>query len=230
MGIFTRFKDIVSSNINSMLDKAEEPEKMIRLMIREMEDTLVELKATCAGSMAGCKNLGRERDALRATADTWHTRAALAVDKGRDDLAREAIAERRRWEDRANAVDEELAQAEALVAQAQEDIGQLEDKLRTAKEKQRLLAQRHTRARERKRARDDMRRADSTDAVIRFEELEQRIERMEAEATLAGAPKTRRTTLDGEFARLETDSGVENELQAMKAGRASAAKPGEDGA
>ena len=93
MGIFTRFKDIVSANLNSMLDKAEDPEKLIRLMIREMEETLVELKAACAGNMAGVARIRRELEAARARVATWDDRARLAVDRGRDDLAREALVE-----------------------------------------------------------------------------------------------------------------------------------------
>ena len=90
MGIFTRFRDIISSNINAMLDKAEDPEKLISLMIREMEDTLVEIKASCAGVMANKKKLQRQMSEAQARSENWEQKAALAVTKGRDDLAREA--------------------------------------------------------------------------------------------------------------------------------------------
>ena len=99
MGIFTRFRDIVSSNINAMLDRAEDPEKLIKLMIREMEDTLIELKAACAGVIAGRKKLQRRLDNLVSRQEQWQTRANLAVDRGRDDLAREALNEKRRFAD-----------------------------------------------------------------------------------------------------------------------------------
>ena len=95
MGIFTRFRDIVSSNINAMLDSAEDPDKMIKLMIREMEDTLIEIKSSCAGVIASRKKLERKYDELVERRDLWAERAGLAVNKGRDDLAREALMEKR---------------------------------------------------------------------------------------------------------------------------------------
>ncbi|HQK77746.1 MAG TPA: PspA/IM30 family protein, partial [Candidatus Hydrogenedentes bacterium] len=100
MGIFSRVADIISSNINAMLDKAEDPEKLVRLMIREMEDTLIEIKASCAGAMAQRKKIGRQIEDVRAGEARWAERAQLAVDKGRDDLARDALLEKRRFTDR----------------------------------------------------------------------------------------------------------------------------------
>ncbi|MBW1995316.1 MAG: PspA/IM30 family protein, partial [Deltaproteobacteria bacterium] len=97
MGIFTRFRDIVSSNINVMLDRAEDPEKLIKLMIREMEDTLVELKASCAGVMADSKRLARQLEDIESRIRYWEEKAGLAVRKARDDLAREALLEKRRF-------------------------------------------------------------------------------------------------------------------------------------
>jgi len=213
MGVFTRFKDIISANLNSMLDKAEDPEKMIRLMIREMEETLVELKANCAGAMAESKKLRRQVGELDAKAQGWSTRAELAVDRGRDELAREALLEKRRYTEKMQLLEDELGASDALIAQAQNDIAQLEEKLGSAKEKQRLLIQRHYRAKDRKRSRDELRRADGGDAMRRFELLEQNIERMEAEAELAG-PRT--VNLEEEFARLEGASDLESELRQIK--------------
>ena len=131
MGIFTRFRDIVSSNINSMLDRAEDPEKLIRLMIREMEDTLVELKAACAGVMAETKTVQRRMDEAGDRSRFWADKAKLAIDKGRDELAREALVEKRRHHERFAALEAELKQQSGLVAQYHEDIRQLEDKLKT---------------------------------------------------------------------------------------------------
>jgi len=96
MGIFTRFRDIVGSNINSMLDRAEDPEKLIKLMIQEMEDTLIELKTACAGVMAENKKVECQLQGIDKRVDYWESKANLAVRKGRDDLAREALLERRR--------------------------------------------------------------------------------------------------------------------------------------
>jgi phage shock protein A len=128
MGIFTRFRDIVSSNINAMLDKAEDPEKLIKLMIREMEDTLVEIKASCAGVMASSKKVQRQLDEVQSREEYWKERAELAVNKGRDDLAREALIEKRGYSDRADALKKELIGCDSLVEQYQDDIRQLEER------------------------------------------------------------------------------------------------------
>ncbi len=184
MGIFTRFRDIVSANINAMLDKAEDPEKLIKLMIREMEDTLVELKASCAGVMANSKKVQRHLDEAQSKATYWGKNAELAVNKGRDDLAREALVEKRRYIERIDALEHEAVEHSKLIEQYQEDIRQLEDRLGSAREKERVLVQRHIHARKKKRAQEEIRRIDSSEAIFKFELLENRIERMEAEADL----------------------------------------------
>ncbi len=214
MGIFTRFRDIISSNINAMLDKAEDPEKLIRLMIREMEDTLVEIKASCAGVMASSKKVQRQLDEVLAREKHWKDRAGLAVNKGRDDLAREALVEKRRYSDRADTFEKELIEYKALIEQYQDDIRQLEDKLGTAREKQRVLVQRHIHANGKKRAQQEIRRMDSSEAILRFEEFENRIERMEAEADMVNFG--RKPTLEGEFDMLLVDEDIEKELRTLK--------------
>jgi phage shock protein A len=224
MGVFSRFADIVTANISAMLDRAEEPEKMIRLMIREMEETLVEIKAGCASSMAKRTHVGRQLDDARRRVDVWQERARLAVDKGREDLAREALIERRNCQDRVDALEGEAAEFDALIEQARDDIGKLEEKLRSAQEKQRILLQRHRAATARKRAQQDIRRAEGAEAVVRFEQFEQRIERMEAEAALVNPP--RRGSLDAEFALLEGSDDIEKELEALKQGRKAPEKKG----
>jgi phage shock protein A len=214
MGIFTRFRDIVTSNINAMLDKAEDPEKLIKFMIREMEDTLVEIKASCAGVMAGSKKIQRMLDEVMSRAKYWEERAALAVNKGRDDLAREALVEKRRFSDRTDALRQELVEHDNLVEQYQNDIRQLEDKLGTAREKQRILAQRHIRAKKKRRAQEEIRRMDSSEAIIKFEQLENHIERMEAEADLVNFGK--KPILEKELDNLLVDEDIEKELQSLK--------------
>jgi len=215
MGIFSRFTDIVSSNINSMLDKAEDPEKMIKLMIHEMEDTLIELKSSCAGVIAGRKKIERKFEAMKGKATLWNKRAALAVEKGRDDLAREALMEKRRFTESTEALENELANYKDLLKQYQEDIVQLEEKLKSAKEKKRLLVQRHKRATGKKRAHEDIRRSDSADTMARFDKLESRIEQMEAEADLVNMPK--KPSVADEFEDLATDDEIEKELANIKA-------------
>lgn len=226
MGIFTRFRDIISSNINSMLERAEDPEKLLRLMIQEMEETLVELKASCAGAMAVTVKIRREWEQMEAKSLGWQDKAALAVDKGYEELAREALMERRRVESKVELLARELDENESIIEGYKTDIATLEEKLLSAKEKQRLLVQRHMRAKGRKRAGQDLRRADSQTAMMRFEEFEQRIDRMEAEAELAGPwkgdeqhekdRKKESFTLAEKFAMLEADEDIERELDALR--------------
>ena len=184
MGIFTRFRDIVSANINSMLDKAEDPEKMLKMMIREMEDTLVEIKSACAGVMAAGKRIERELEGTQSRVDYWKEKATLAVNKGRDDLARDALIEKRRYSEKVESLQRELKEHQVLVAQYQDDMVQLEQKLGGAREKQRTLVQRHIHAQRQRQAQEEIRRIDNSEALFKFEEYENRIERMEAEADL----------------------------------------------
>ena len=214
MGIFTRFRDIVGSNINSMLDRAEDPEKLIKLMIQEMEDTLIELKAACAGVMAENKQIERQLRQLNKRIDYWESNAGLAVQKGRDDLAREALLEKRRHSKRALSLSVEKSEHEALLEQYKDDIRQLEDKLNSAREKERMLVQRHIHANGKKRAQQEMRRMDSADAIFKFEELENRIDQMEAEADLVNFG--RKPTLEDELERLSLDEEIESQLKALK--------------
>ena len=217
MGIFTRVRDIISANLNAMLDKAEDPEKLIRLMIKEMEDTLVEIKASCAGAMAAKKKIERDCHTVETRAGQWGEKAQLAVDKGREDLAREALIQKRRYAERSTALQKERTECDALILQYQEDITQLENKLGAVREKQRLLIQRHIHAQKRKRAQEDLRRLDSSDAFVRFEQFENRIERMEAEADLVNPGPGTEHQLAQEFARLEGDEEIEKELARLKA-------------
>jgi len=205
-----------------MLDKAEDPEKLIRLMIQEMEDTLVEVRASCADVMAAAKRVERVREEAKLKAAQWEERAMLAVSKGREDLAREALLEKRRHNERADSLDREIAECNSIVEQYQGDIVQLEEKLAAAREKQRVLTQRHIHARKKKRAQMDIRRMETTDAFIRFEQFENRIERMEAEADLVNFG--RKSSLEADFAGLEGDEVLEKELQTLKE---VAQKPGE---
>ena len=214
MGIFTRFRDIISSNINAMLDKAEDPEKLIRLMIREMEDTLVEIKSACAGVMAGGKKIKRQLDGLETRTQYWEEKAELAVSKGRDDLAREALVEKRKFYRRMETLEGDLAEHDLLIEQYQDDIRQLEEKLKSARDKQRMLVQRHIHARKKMQAQEELRRIDSSETVMKFDEIENRIERMEAEADLVNYG--RKTSLEEELERLSVDEEIENELRALK--------------
>jgi phage shock protein A len=224
MGIFTRLRDIVNSNLNAMLDKAEDPEKLIRLMIQEMEDTLVEIRASCADAMANEKKVQRTREAVIANAKQWEQRAQLAVNRGREDLAREALIEKRRYIERAEKLESESSQLSVLIEQYQSDIVQLENKLNAAREKQRILLQRHIHAHNKKRAEMDIRRMETSDTILRFEQFENRIERMEAEADLVNYGRNQ--TLEEEITCLESDEELEKELQDLKASTARTVEKG----
>lgn len=214
MGIFTRFRDIVSANLNAMLDKAEDPEKLIKLMIHEMEDTLIELKASCAGCMATVKKVERQLSQALSRSDFWKEKAELAISRGRDDLAREALLEKRRYSEKTDNLDLELTEHNALVDRYYDDIRQLEEKLKGAREKQRLLTQRQIRARVKKQAQEEIRRAAGSDTMLKFDMLETRIERMEAEADLVNPAA--KSTLEEQIDALAADDAIEAELAAMK--------------
>jgi phage shock protein A len=197
-----------------MLDKAEDPEKMIKLMIHEMEDTLIDLKSSCAGVIAGSKKIERKLDELINKKDLWAKRADLAVHKGRDDLAREALIEKRRFSEISDTLAGELSEHSGLIEQYRTDIAELEDKLDNAKEKKRILVQRHKRASGKMRAHEEIKRSNSSDTMARFEKLESRIEQMEAEAELVNT--TRKPTTDDEFENLGNDEEIEKELAKLK--------------
>lgn len=213
MGIFSRFRDIINSNLNAMLEKAEDPEKLIKLMIQEMEDTLVELKASCAGAMANRTRVNRAHETAVENVTKWDKKARLAVEKGREDLAREALLEKRACQEEASNREQEVEHFDNLITQYQKDIQQLEDKLQAARNKHRILVQRHIHASHRKTAQNKIRNADSSDAFVRFEQFESRIDRMEADADLVNY---RGSNLDDEFSRMETDEQIEKELASIK--------------
>ena len=219
MGIFTRFRDIVSSNINDMLDQAEDPEKLIKLMIREMEDTLIEIKSSCANTIASRKKVERLLEETRERELFWGKKAELAVTKGRDDLARQALLEKRRFTQRVDAVDEEFTELGAIVEQYRDDIQELENKLGSAREKQRMLVQRHIRATRKKKAQQEIRRVDSAEVMQKFDEIESQIERMEAEADLVNFG--RKNSLEEEFEGLAADDEIEQQLSHLKSSQSS---------
>ena len=214
MGIFTRFRDIIGSNINSMLDRAEDPEKLIRLMILEMEDTLIELKVACAGVMAESNRVRHQLQTSEKRIHYWEDRARLAVTRGKDDLAREALLEKRRFTQRSELLADEISRHQFLMGQYREDIRQLEEKLKSAHDKERQLVQRHIHATHKRRAQEEIRRIDHSDTIIKFEELEHRIDHKEAEAGLVNFGH--KPNLEDELERLEMDVEIENELRGLK--------------
>ena len=214
MGVFTRLKDIINSNLNAMLDAAEDPDKLIRLMIQEMEDTLVEVKANCAGAIAARKRAERAVATAETAISTWEDRARLAIEKGREDLAREAIRERRRLEELRDAHAKEVSGCDEVVARYKEDIGAVEAKLVDARQRHRLLVQRHKRAKTHERTRGVIERVTRYDAVTKFDQLEQRIERMEAFQEID--PDLQKPSLEEAFAALKEADAIEEELARLK--------------
>jgi len=214
MGVFTRLKDIINSNLNAMLDAAEDPDKLIRLMIQEMEDTLVEVKANCAGAIAARKRAEKAVASAETAIVTWEERARMALEKGREDLAREAIRERRRLEDLRDAHAKEATGCDEVVSRYKEDIAAVEAKLVDARQRHRLLVQRHKRAKTHERTRGVIERVTRYDAVTKFDQLEQRIERMEAFREID--PDLQKPSLEEAFAALKEADAIEEELARLK--------------
>jgi len=214
MSIFSRFRDIINSNFNSMLDNAEDPEKLIRLMIGEMEETLIEIKATCARVIADSKRTERVMDDMKSRCDFWDEKAEMAVNKGKDDLAREALVEKRSYSQKYENLVHEHGELEAIINNYHSDIQKLEDKLGKAREKQRILIQRHIQARKKMCVQKEIRKMDSSEAILKFDRFENHIERMEAEADLINYGS--HGNLEDKFNNLVLDDEIEAELSMLK--------------
>jgi phage shock protein A len=214
MGIFTRFSDIVNSNINAILDKAEDPEKIVRLMIQEMEDTLVEVRSAAARSIADKKDLNRRIETLERDLSNWDGKAELALRKGREDLAKAALVEKSRVAAAVDALKQDYLAVDEGLAKLNEDISRLESKLDDAKTRQKALLARHKTANSRLAARKKIHDYKIDDAMVRFEQYTHRIDDVEGrvEAYDLGLPKD----LNHEFASLEAEESIKAELDALK--------------
>lgn len=214
MGVFSRMSDIVNSNINSMLDKAENPEKVVRLIIQEMEDTLVEVRSAAARAIADRKELERRIDHAGHESDEWQRRAELAVTKGRDDLAKAALSENRRIGEVLTALQKQHKEIDLGLAKLNDDIAALQEKLADAKNRQKALQLRHNTAANRLRVRSRIHDERIHDALGRFEHYERKLEHMEGKVEAYDLGK--KHDLDRQFADLETDDHAEEELVALK--------------
>jgi phage shock protein A len=214
MGIFTRFSDIVNSNINAILDKAEDPEKIVRLMIQEMEDTLVEVRSAAARSIADKKDLNRKLESIDRELRDWAEKAELAVRKGREDLAKAALIEKSRVKQAGDVLKQEYLAVDEGLSKLNEDIARLESKLEDAKARQKALLARHKTASSRLAVRKKIHDYKIDDAMIRFEQYTKRIDDVESrvEAYDLGLPKD----LKHEFASLEAEDSVREELDELK--------------
>ena len=214
MGIFTRFSDIVNSNINAILDKAEDPEKIVRLMIQEMEDTLVEVRSAAARSIADKKDLNRKLGRLESEQRDWDGKAELALRKGREDLAKAALVEKSRATAATDIIKSDYDAIDEGLNKLNDDIARLENKLADAKARQKSLLARHKTANSRLAARKKIHDYKIDDALVRFEQYTRRIDDVEGriEAYDLGLPKD----LNHEFAGLEAEESVKKELDELK--------------
>ncbi len=215
MGIFSRLTDIINANINATLERAEEPEKLIRLMIQEMEDTLVEVRSTAARSIADKKEVERKLKRLGQAQAEWQRKAELALAKEREDLAKGALMEKAKLANTATALEEELDHLNVGLGKFEEDIAKLEAKLREVKVKQQAIQTRHESASSRLKVRQRLFDNRIDDAFTRFEQMERRgdVTESRVEAYDLGRGKT----LAEEIAELEKESSVDEELAALKA-------------
>jgi phage shock protein A len=215
MGIFSRMGDIINANLNAALEKAEDPEKMIRLMIQEMEDTLVEVRSATAKCIAEKKERTRLLKRLEEQQLDWERKAELAIEKDREDLARAALAEKTALGDRITYLREELAHYEEQLGKYDGDIGKLQAKLTDARNRQRALVMRHRSASHQLKTRKHLYNDKIDEMLQRFDSAEQRIEHIESEAEALDMGR-KGQSLESEFRKLERDERVEAELAALK--------------
>ncbi|MEM7766900.1 MAG: phage shock protein PspA [Pseudomonadota bacterium] len=216
MGMFSRLGDIINSNINAMLDKAEDPEKIARLMIQEMEDTLVEVRTAAARAMADKKEMQREIEHYSRQQEEWEGKAELAIDKGREDLARGALSAKQKAEGEIERRQHAMSLAEEAFEKRQDDLAKLQEKLAEAKAKHRALMMRQDAAEQRIKMRSQVYDGRVDDALARYAHVERKVDEMEA---YADQIKGHEPTLEAEFAALERNESVEKELEALKAKR-----------
>jgi len=206
MGVFSRFMDIVNSNINAILDKAEDPEKMLRLMLQEVEDTIIELKASCAANIANQTRVKRLTKEYKESADKWFKRAELALENENEQLAKEALLERRRVLEQIDSLEAEEKHYNELSAKCKSDIEKLEEKLESLRVKHKAMREKSFQAAKKE--------STSTyeDPLRKFEEMEGQIDRMSERESYYAA----QSDLEARFASLEEEKAIEEELNELR--------------
>lgn len=215
MGIFSRLSDIINSNLNAMCDSAEDPEKMIRLIIQEMEDTLVEVRSASAKILADKKIQERQLRSLRGQAVTWEEKAKLALSKDREDLARAALNEKRRVETDASVLEGELLLADEHIQQLHDEVGQLQVKLDDAKAKRKAILMRADSVTQRRRTQHQIHRNHLDEAFERFERFERRVDGLEGELDAMNLGRVKPSLAD-EIDALAQDDMLNEELEVLK--------------
>ncbi|ARD43356.1 phage shock protein PspA [Colwellia sp. PAMC 21821] len=214
MGVFSRFTDIINSNINNLLDKAEDPAKMVRLIIQEMEDTLVEVRSSSAKTLADKKELARRANRFESDAAQWQEKAELALSKDREDLARAALMEKKKCVESASSLIEELSHIDEHIAKLQSEISQLQDKLADAKSRQKAIIMREKTANSRLKVKKNIDSDRVNDALSRFDRYERKIDDIEAQVESYDMGSK---SLADEIADLASDEKVDDELAKLKA-------------
>lgn len=214
MSVFSRLTDIVNANLNAMLDKAEDPEKMVRLIIQEMEGTLVEVRTTSARAIADKKELSRRQASLREEAASWERKAELAVRKARDDLARAALAERNKAAAAAEALAAELELLDGTLSRLGSDIAALEAKIKDAKARRNAITLRGQAAETRLQVRRQLSDHNINDAMERFDLYERRMDDLEGRVE---SYDMGHKTLAQEIEGLEDEERLDDELERLKA-------------
>ena len=215
MSIFSRTRDIMAANFTELLDRAEDPSRMIRMIILEMEETLVEVRASAARSIADAKEMRRAMVRLEGLTESWTEKAELALSKGREDLAKQALIERQKAADMAKGLEDEVAVIDTTLKAYEADIAKLQGKLREARSRQNAISTRIESAVTRAKARELLNGSRTEDAFSRFELLERRADFAEGRAEALGmtGPKS----LEEEIADLRADEKVDKDLEALKA-------------
>jgi phage shock protein A len=224
MGIFSRLTDIINSNINAILARAEDPEKIIRLIIQEMEDTLVEVRSTAVRTIAERKQIERRLAGLRREQEEWQKKAELALTRGREDLAKGALLAKARLAEAAERLSFQLAQLDEALAKQNEDLAKLQTKLADAKARERTIVARHKTAAARLKVRAKLYDERIADALARFEQVERALD--EAEGKVEAYDLGRQPSVESELSGLAAEAAVEEELAALKARLGNRIRPG----
>lgn len=213
MCIFSRLSDIINANIVHMLDKAENPEKMVRLIVQEMEDTLVEVKSSAAKFIADKKTMERQIDQIRESQNSWQQKAELAVSHNRDDLAKMALAEKAKKAEVLAVFEKELVTVQTTIEKFRADIHTLEEKLVEAKKRQKTIVMRRHAASQQLQMRRQVERNDAIHTAQKFEQFERSLDRIEGEVD---AFDLKRNPVADELTQLENQTQLEKELAALK--------------